>query len=262
MLAIIPVAGFLATGVTYVTGERAVAGALQIVQNSDSLANTSRDFKSAVMRMRLTVKDFNADPSENAVVAFKAAQGVALHSLEAISDAIDPRYNKNIGDLRTDLDQVQDDFDLLVTEQHLLGFGEDSGARKKLRDTGAAVERIINENMTWLAEGDAHTLMIDLLTMRHYEAQYRINQFEMTQHLFFAAYKHFTDAFANVDGTAQMKSSLEKQVKAYADTFKDWIARDDHVRPLRAEIDIDSQRMMPHADDIINRARQTAEAAA
>ena len=90
--------------------------------------------------------------------------------------------------------------------------------------------------------------------MRHYEAQYRLNQFEMTQQLFFAAYKRFTDTFANIDGTPQMKSSLEKQVKAYADTFKDWIARDDHVRPLRAEIDIDSQRMLPHADEIIEPA--------
>ena len=262
VLAIIPVAGFLATGLTYIAGERAVDGALKIVQRSEALADASRDFKSAVMRMRLTVKDFNADPTENAVVAFKAAQGVALHSLDTISDAIDPRYNKAIGDLRNDLDQVQDDFDHLVTEQHLLGFGEDSGARRKLRDTGGAVERIINENMSWLAEGDAHVLMIDLLTMRHYEAQYRLNQFEMTQQLFFAAYKRFTDTFANIDGTPEMKSSLEKQVKAYADTFKDWIERDDRVRPLRAEIDIDSQRMLPHADEIIGRARQTADAAA
>ena len=35
----------------------------------------------------------------------------------------------------------------------------------------------------------------------------------------------------------------------------------DRVQPLRALIDIDSQNMLPRADEIIARARETAEAA-
>jgi methyl-accepting chemotaxis protein len=50
-------------------------------------------------------------------------------------------------------------------------------------------------------------------------------------------------------------------VKTYADTFVQWGDGYDRVHPLRAVIDIDSQRMMPRADEIIERARLTAEAA-
>ncbi len=56
-----------------------------------------------------------------------------------------------------------------------------------------------------------------------------------------------------------MKNALEQQVKTYADTFAQWIEGFDRVHPLRAIIDIDSQRMLPRADEIIERARQTAE---
>ena len=54
-----------------------------------------------------------------------------------------------------------------------------------------------------------------------------------------------------------MKDSLEQEVKTYADTFVQWGDGYDRVHPLRAVIDIDSQRMMPRADEIIERrARQ------
>ena len=58
-----------------------------------------------------------------------------------------------------------------------------------------------------------------------------------------------------------MKTSLEQQVKTYATTFAQWIDGFDRVHPLRAVIDIDSQRMLPRADEIIDRARLTAEEA-
>ncbi len=58
-----------------------------------------------------------------------------------------------------------------------------------------------------------------------------------------------------------MKASLEREVKAYADTFAQWAEGFDRVHPLRAMIDIDSQNMLPRADEIIQRARLTAEEA-
>ena len=58
-----------------------------------------------------------------------------------------------------------------------------------------------------------------------------------------------------------MKESLEHQVKAYADTFDQWIEGFDRVRPLRVVIDLDSQHMLPRADEIIGQARATAEEA-
>ena len=156
----------------------------------------------------------------------------------------------------------KDNFKSLVREQEALGFDDTGGLRGNLRNTGNAVERIINENMTWLADAEANKLMMTLLIMRHQEAEYRLNQHELTRQQFIAGYKQFTDTFGQIDGTPEMKDSLERQVKTYADTFAQWIEGFERVRPLRVVIDIDSQRMLPRADEIINQARQTAATAA
>jgi len=100
---------------------------------------------------------------------------------------------------------------------------------------------------------------LTLLTMRHHEANYRVSQDEVSRQQFFQGYKKFTDTFAGIDGTPSMKASLEQQVKTYADTFEKWVQASDRVRPLRAIIDIDSQHMLPRADEIIQYARDTGD---
>ena len=261
VLALIPVVGFLANGLTYVSGEGDVGTSFETVKRSANLADASRDFKSAVAAMRIIVKDFSANPSDNLVVSFEQAHAAALKSLDAIAGSINRRYAANIESLRKDVMVLRDTFTELVREQKTLGFDDDSGLRGNLRKAGNAVERIINENMTWLAEADAGKLMMTLLTMRTYEAEYRLTQSELTHQQFFAGYKKFTDTFAQIDGTEGMKDSLEREVKTYADTFAQWAEGFDRVHPLRAVIDIDSQRMLPRADEIIDRARLTADEA-
>ena len=72
VLALVPVAGFLANGLTYVSGENAVGTAFNTVQRAGALADASRDFKSAIASMRLTVKDFGATPNNTLVVELRA----------------------------------------------------------------------------------------------------------------------------------------------------------------------------------------------
>ena len=261
VLALVPVVGFLATGLTYVSGERDVGTAFETVKRSAALADASRDFKSTIAAIRIIVKDFNADPSDNLVISFEQEHGLALQSLDAIVASVDHRHAESIAALRKDVMALRDTFTELVGEQKILGFDETAGLRNNLRAAGSAVERIINENMTWLAEADAGKLMMSLLTMRDHEAEYRLNQNELTKQQFFVGYKKFTDTFALIDGTSEMKDSLEHEVKTYADTFAQWIVGFERVQPLRAVIDIDSQRMLPRADDIIERARETADEA-
>src|SRR5512141_961207 len=67
VLALIPVAGFLANGLTYMSGEREVGNAFQTVKHSAALADASRDFKSAIAGMRITLKDFTAAPSDDLI---------------------------------------------------------------------------------------------------------------------------------------------------------------------------------------------------
>ena len=261
VLALIPVIGFLANGINYISGERAVGTSFETVKHSSALADASRDFKSAVAAMRITVKDFSANPSDNLVVSFQQAHALAVQSLDAIAGTVDHRHTQSIAGLRKDLMTLRDTFTALVKQQKILGFEEDLGLRGNLHAAGNAVERILNENMTWLAEADAGKLMMALLSMRAYEAEYRLTQSELTQQQFLAAYKKFIDTFGQIDGTPDMKASLEREVNAYADTFAQWAEGFDRVHPLRAVIDIDSQNMLPRADEIIERARLTAQEA-
>ena len=261
VLALIPVIGFLANGLTYVSGEGDVGTAFETVKYSGALAGASRDFKSAIAAIRIIVKDFNANPSPNLVVSFQQAHARAVQGLDAIAASIDRRHVESIEGLRKDVMELRNTFTELVRQQKILGFDENSGLRGNLREAGTAVERIINENMTWVAEADASKLMMSLQLMRELEAEHRLNQSDLTKQQFFLTYKKFTDTFALIDGTLEMKSSLEHEVKTYADTFAKWIDGNDRVQPLRAVIDIDSQNMLPRADEIIARARETADEA-
>jgi methyl-accepting chemotaxis protein len=261
ILAAIPVVGFVANGLTFISGEGEVATAFSTVNRSVALADASRDFKSSVSAMRIIVKDFSVTPNDDLVARFEQAHSLATRSLDAIAGVIDSSQAGNIANLRRDVQELHDNFIALVQEQKLLGYDEMSGLRRNLAMSGVAVERIINENMTWLAETEATKLMMALLTMRHHEADYRVSQRELSQQQFRAGYKQFTDTFALIDGTPEMKSALEEQVKTYADTFAQWTDSFDRVQPLRALIEIGSQRMTPRADEIIARARQTAREA-
>lgn len=257
VLALIPVAGFLANGMTYVSGEGDVGRAFATVTQSHALADSSRDFKSAVASMRIIVKDFSVSPDNNLVMSFEQTHANSVKDLDAIVASIDQGRAKNIVSMRNDVMTLRENFNELVNAQKVLGFDDSSGLRGNLHASGNTVERIINENMSWLAEADATKLMIALLSMRHFEADYRVNQSEVSRQQFLASYKKFTDTFSRIDGTPQVKTLLEQQVKNYVDTFEKWIEGHDRVRPLRAIIDIDSQSMLPRADEVIQYARNT-----
>ena len=260
VLAVIPVIGFLANGLTYVSGESDVGHAFQTVRQSADLADASRDFKSALAQIRLVVKDFSVAPSRDLVTKFALAHATALRNLDTIEIAIGRNAKEDQG-LRKQVLDLRDNFSKLVMEQNILGFDDDSGLRRDLGIAGNAVERVIHENMSWIATGDATKLMMALLRMRQYEADYRLNQRELAKQEFMNAYKNFTDTFANIDGTSEMKSALEQQVKVYADNFIRWGDSYDRTFPLRKLIDLDSEDMLPRADKIIDQAGKTSEAA-
>ena len=94
--------------------------------------------------------------------------------------------------------ELRDTFNELVQTAEDPRLRRELGLRGKLRDAGNAVERIINENMSWIAEARRRRkLMMALLRMRQYEAEYRLNQSELTKQQFFITYKQFTDIFAH-----------------------------------------------------------------
>jgi methyl-accepting chemotaxis protein len=261
LLALIPVAGFVANGFTYTSGEGDVGRTFDTFTRSAALADASRDFKSAVASMRIVVKDFNVKPSNNLVASFEYAHAIALRNLDTIEASVDKDRAESIAGMTRDVNALRESFNNLVREQNTLGFDESSGLRRQLQVAGNAVERIINNNMSWLPEPEAAKLLTKLLYMRHHEADFRVTESETARQQFQQAYKSFNDTIRPINATPEMKASLEQVVKTYTETFIKWVEGYDKVRPLHAVIDIDSQNMLPRADDIITYARKTAETA-
>src|SRR5262245_15503231 len=259
LLALIPVAGFVANGFTYTSGEGDVGRTFDTFKRSAAVADASRDFKSAVAAMRIVVKDFNVKPSDSLVASFEYAYAVALRNLDTIEESIEKGHAESIATMSRDLNALREAFNNLVRDLNRLGFAESSGFRRRLQVAGNAVERIINDNMSGLPEADANKLMVTLLYMRHHEADFRVTESEVARLQFQQAYKSFTDIIGPINAAPETKTSLEQLVKTYAETFGKWVEGYDKVRPLHAVIDIDSQNMLPRADDIIGYARKTAE---
>src|SRR6266478_1693521 len=90
VLVLIPVVGFLANGIAYMSSESEVATAFQTVKRSAALADASRDFKIAVATMRLAAKDFVSAPSQAPVKAYEEGQNSALLKLDLLQAALDP----------------------------------------------------------------------------------------------------------------------------------------------------------------------------
>ena len=131
VLALVPVVGFIANGLTYISGEADVGTAFKIVNRSGTLADASRDFKGAVSTMRITVKDFAVSPSNNLVVNFEQAHTVALQSLDTIAASIDPRYADSIVTLRKDVMELRENFNELVREQETLRIRRQFGPARQ-----------------------------------------------------------------------------------------------------------------------------------
>jgi methyl-accepting chemotaxis protein len=261
LLALVPVAGFLANGLTYVAGEDDVAQAFQTVRTSHALADASRDFKIAVSEMRIASKDFAISPKPELVTAFTFAENAAFKGLDIIEASSSGMRGQDLAGLRQQLFTIKKNFDSMVDEQETLGFNDSEGLRRQLADAGTAIERSINETKSWLAESDGNKLMMSLLVMRHYESEFRLTQSELTRQLFFNAYNQFHDTFDLVDGTSEMKDALEQRVKSYGAIFVRWIEATNRTLPLRALIDIDSQNMLPRTDAIVMAANSAAHRA-
>src|SRR4051794_5461961 len=197
LLALIPVAGFAASGLSYLSGERNVAAAMHTVQQSIAISDASREFKRGVNGIRIVVRDFNSAPTEELVRVFNGMFVLASQNLDAI--ATHARFARQVTGLQQQMLELQSNFDELVVEQRKLGFDESSGLNAKLRDSGNKIERIINENLDWLAPVVSQRLTIELLKMRHEEAEFRMSQSELSRQLFFVAQRDFGDAFAQVD---------------------------------------------------------------
>jgi len=259
VLALIPVAGFAASGVAYLAGERNVAAAMQTVQQSVAVSDATREFRRAANGIRIVSRDFNAAPSEELIRVFNGMFVLASQNLDTI--ATHSRFAQAVTTLQRQMLELRGNFDELVVEQRRLGFDERSGLNARLRDSGIQVERIINENLNWLAPIVSQQLSIELLKMRHQEVEFRMTQSELAHQLFFVAQRDFGAAFAQVDMERSKREAILAQVDGYAKVFSQWIDTFEKLDPLRKMIDNETQDVLPRTDEIITVARNTSDAA-
>jgi methyl-accepting chemotaxis protein len=262
LIALIPVIGFIANGITFRAGEAEVASAFDVVDRANHLSDAAQGYQGALTTMRIAARDFAARPGDDFIAQFNDAKSSALRQLDVLEVSADAVSFNDIQGLRSTLGAVADNFDEVVKEQRRLGFTELQGLRRRIYESGANIERIITTELTWVADGDRRKLLISLLVMRRAEADYRSNRMELNRQIFMSEAENFRRTFALIDGSTQMKGDLIVKMDDYVDAFNAWIQSVDLIYPYLKLIDVDTLNMMPIADKLAVSARAHATEAA
>src|ERR1700676_4484842 len=153
VLGVIPVLGFLANGIASVSGDIEVGNAFDSARGNTQVADASRDLKTGLLMMRAATTDFVAHPSDAEVTNFDAGQGLAMQSLDRIEAALSIGARQDvIMPLRITVRDLKSSFDSLVNEQKSLGYNETEGVTGGLIAASNAVENIIHDDLSWVAD--------------------------------------------------------------------------------------------------------------
>jgi methyl-accepting chemotaxis protein len=262
VLGVIPVVGFLANGAAFTVGDVEVGRAFDSVHRYTKVADASRDLKSGLLMMRAATTQYVARPSDHEVADFNAGQELAMKSLDRIAATLGATDQDTITPLRITVRDLKASFESLVNEQKTLGYTETDGITAELTAASAAVEKIIHDDLTWVADSDSRKLLISLLTMRRDEIAYRLTRSRAFEKHFLDEVKTFNNLFDSVDGAPSMKKDLNDQVRNYSFAFAQWVASTDNIEPLVGLIAHDTETVLPEADKIIASARDSADDAA
>ncbi len=258
VLGVIPVIGFLANGIAFMVGDVEVGRAFDSVHRDTRVADASRDLKTGLLIMRAATTQYVARPSDKEVADFTDGQELAMKSLERIAAMLGASAQDVITPLRITVRDLKTSFESLVNEQKSLGYDETQGITAELTAASSAVERIIHEDLSWVADGDARKMLMSLLTMRREEMAYRLTRSRASEKHFLDEVRNFNALFESVDGAPSMKQKLNEEVKTYSYAFAQWVASTDNIEPLVGLIGHDTETVLPEADKIIAAARDSA----
>ncbi|HUC50654.1 MAG TPA: HAMP domain-containing methyl-accepting chemotaxis protein [Xanthobacteraceae bacterium] len=262
VLGVIPVIGFLANGIAFLSGDAQVGQAFDSVHRNTAVSDASRDLKTGLLMMRAATVEFVGHPSDTEVRDFEDGQAMALDRIGRIQSMLPVAQQSTIMPLQATVRDLKSSFTNLVQEQRSLGFTDKQGITADLIAASAAIEMIIQDDLTWVAEVDRGKLLTSLLTMRRYEIEYRLTRDHAAERHFVDEAKHFNDIFDSVDGAPPMKEKLNQEVQHYNHVFAQWVASTDHIAPLVGLISRDTENVLPEANRIISAARENANAAA
>src|SRR5580693_5719188 len=258
VLGVIPVIGFLANGIAFMAGDIEVGRAFDSVHRYSQVADASRDLKTGLLIMRAATTQYVARPSDKEVADFNDGQELAMQSLERIAAMLGASAQDVITPMRITVRDLKTSFESLVNEQKSLGYDDSHGITAELTAASGAVERIIHDDLSWVADGDARKMLMSLLTMRRDEMAYRLTRSRASEKHFLDEVRNFNALFEWVDGAPSMKQKLNEEVKTYSYAFAQWVASTDNIEPLVTLIGHDTETVLPEADKIIAAARDSA----
>ena len=260
-IAVIPIIGFLANGLTFTTGESDVGDAFNGLKRATMIADERREFKASLDTIQIAAETFVSNPSRELLATLVASQGIASKRLDAIASSTRPTAGNNIEAQQRKLEELNLYLDELAKEQQALGFSDADGVRKSLAEAGSSAEHSINAGMSWLSEVDRGKFSFSLLTMRRYEAQYRLDPQKATWELFFKEFKTFEEMLRATTASPAVNEPLEQSVKDYTSTLAQWNRRFENTQNLLKDIRTDIQQIISEADGTIVRAQQRTDAA-
>jgi hypothetical protein len=211
VLGVIPVVGFLANGFAFLSGDAEVGQAFDSVHRNTVVSDASRDLKTGLLMMRVATVEFVAHPSDNEVRDFEDGQAMALNRIERIQSMLPVSGQSAIMPLRATVRDLKNSFASLVQEQRSLGFTDKQGITADLIAASNAIEQIIQDDLTWVAEVDRGKLLTSLLTMQRYEIDYRLTRDHVAERHFIDEVKHFNEIFESVDGAPANNDKQEKE---------------------------------------------------
>jgi methyl-accepting chemotaxis protein len=262
-LALIPVAGLVANGIAFTSGEADVQTALSSVKRAARLSDVSHQFKAALATMRLAARDFAAAPAPGLITVFEDNRGLATRSLDVIEVSLTAMVRSDLPGLRERVTAVTKFFTDLVNQQAMLGFTEEDGVRRQLRDAAINIDRflgidIANDEIPWVRQRDAQQALMSLSAMRRYETAYRLSRKQNLTQAFGKELDNFNKTLATVTAPATVKEQLLREVKTYAGSLQEWGAIVDRIEPNVTVINLEIEKMLQAADSIIASAQQGA----
>jgi len=253
-ITLIPVLGFLANGAAYVSGEHSVDRAVDDVKQATSLADASREFKTAVGTIQAAARSFALQPRPSYLQTLSDAQAAATARFATIRALDGSDAETNLAAIERTLTRLKGNFGELQSEYQRLDGETDASSRLKLNQAAAAVEREIALDMQWPSDGSEHQLTEALSSMRRFEAAYMLGRNFDDRAGFNAAFGKFNKVLEGMSAGDAVKEQLRHAARNYVDAFETWLASDREIASRVAGIDSDAEFLIRSADANVERS--------
>jgi methyl-accepting chemotaxis protein len=257
LLAIIPLVGFLAVGVSFTNGGRTIDTAMSASRVSAQIADASRELKVALGQVMLTATNYSVRPNQKGVESFTAARQSAASLAAAIANS--GKAGDNAAKLPQALDQIGTTFEELKKVTERLGYTDTSGLHGKMRGAVAQAQGAIQ----MLAFGpDGQALQSALQKLENHIKDFRLDHKSMHFDRFTIAYDMFDRQLEGVEANETSKNAVVTFLKELHVTFTDYVKSVGEVDKWLAEIGAQSQSAATTADAVAVEAAAMATTAA